>query len=210
MFPAIKLRIALPQCRSNRSLSTTCIRRTHYETLGLPENASKSQIKSHFYKLSKQHHPDVSKDPESEVVFRKASEAYAVLSNDRERRAYDRSLLHRSSTTSQHPYHPRTPAARAARATHAWETRPKGPFKRPPPDYDFRPKSSSHARKDQPYGSPFNHPVQEDVLRGTRQRMEESDREMDKIRNELPFLRTFQLLSAVFVSFVLFKGISSR
>ncbi|KAF8174233.1 DnaJ domain-containing protein [Pholiota molesta] len=191
-----------------RSLFTTCLRKTHYETLGLPVGASKSQIKSHFYKLSRQHHPDVSKDPNSTAIFRKASEAYAVLGNDRERRAYDRSLLHRPAVSNSQAYHPRNPAARAAHATYAWDFRTRPSAKKPPPDYDFRPRTSAHARQE-PSPAPFTRPVYEDVLRGTRQKAEETDREMDKIRHEPPFLRSIQLLGAVFVSFVLFKGFST-
>lgn len=89
----------------------------HYHALNVPRNASKAQIKSSFYQLSKTHHPDLSDDPDSPTHFRRASEAYAVLSDDRQRRAYDRTLV-------VVPPHPRdTTAFRTA----TWETRNKPP-----------------------------------------------------------------------------------
>ncbi|KAK0485007.1 DnaJ domain-containing protein [Armillaria novae-zelandiae] len=88
----------------------------HYHALNVPRNASKAQIKSSFYQLSKTHHPDLSDDPNSPSHFRRASEAYAVLSDDRQRRAYDRTL-------AAVPPHPRdSPTFRTS-----WETRNKPP-----------------------------------------------------------------------------------
>ncbi|KAG7451486.1 DnaJ-domain-containing protein [Guyanagaster necrorhizus] len=89
----------------------------HYHALKVPRNASKAQIKSSFYQLSKAHHPDLSAHPDSPDHFRRASEAYAVLSDDRQRRAYDRSL-----TTV--PPHPRE---HAFFRTTTWETRNRPP-----------------------------------------------------------------------------------
>ncbi|KAL4403048.1 hypothetical protein ACI68E_000830 [Malassezia pachydermatis] len=85
-----------------------------YEVLGVPRDATKAQIKNQFYRLSKEHHPDVAKHEKGKDTFQRVSEAYATLSNDAQRRAYDRTL--RTST-------PSTSAASSSRqdtARYAW------------------------------------------------------------------------------------------
>ena len=62
----------------------------YYETLGVPKNASQDEIKSAFRKLARQYHPDVSEAPDAEDRFKEINEAYAVLSDDEKRAAYDR------------------------------------------------------------------------------------------------------------------------
>ncbi|KAI0083804.1 DnaJ domain-containing protein [Irpex rosettiformis] len=136
--------------------------RDHYNTLSVPQNANKNQIKSSFYKLSKLYHPDVTADPGAKEKFQKVSEAYAVLGDDRRRRAYDRQLeasgsgLHRhpapasaypgyGTNTTGHWGHGHDPGARRRPgATHAWQRHNApgtGPY-----------------WKGQPKSSPYTHP----------------------------------------------------
>ena len=56
-----------------------------YEVLRLPLNASRAQIKSQFYKLSKEYHPDISSTEDAKAKFQQVSEAYATLGNDKAR-----------------------------------------------------------------------------------------------------------------------------
>jgi len=66
-------------------------RRTHYEVLQVPRQATDGEIKTAFRRLAKIYHPDFTPGMEG-TRFRKICEAYKVLSNPAKRRAYDREL----------------------------------------------------------------------------------------------------------------------
>jgi curved DNA-binding protein CbpA len=65
----------------------------YYEILGLKKNASSRDIKKAYRKLAFAYHPDRNPGlPEVEKKFIEVSTAYQILSNDAERKRYDRSL----------------------------------------------------------------------------------------------------------------------
>lgn len=76
--------------------------RNHYETLQVPQTASKSEIHSAFRKLVKIYHPD--KNPKrvkwAESQMRELLEAYRIVSNEDLRQSYDRTLRTRRETVS--------------------------------------------------------------------------------------------------------------
>ena len=61
-------------------------KRDCYDVLGVPRSASKDDIKKAYRKLALKHHPDKNKgDKTSEEKFKEASEAYHILSDEREK-----------------------------------------------------------------------------------------------------------------------------
>jgi len=64
--------------------------RDYYEILGVPREAANGDIKAAFRSLARQYHPDVSKEANAEDKFKEINEAYAVLSDQDKRAAYDR------------------------------------------------------------------------------------------------------------------------
>src|SRR5919199_1073602 len=62
----------------------------YYEVLGVPRNASQSEIKDAYRKLAKERHPD--RPGGSEAEFSRLQEANAVLSDPNRRRQYDEAL----------------------------------------------------------------------------------------------------------------------
>lgn len=62
----------------------------YYEILGVAKNSTKDEIKKSYRKLALKYHPDRNKDnKEAEEKFKKISEAYAVLSDEKKRQQYD-------------------------------------------------------------------------------------------------------------------------
>ena len=65
-------------------------KRDYYEILGVGRDADQSSIKSAYRKLAVKYHPDKNQgNAEAEELFKEASEAYEVLSDDEKRQVYD-------------------------------------------------------------------------------------------------------------------------
>ncbi|HVF09561.1 MAG TPA: molecular chaperone DnaJ [Abditibacteriaceae bacterium] len=66
--------------------------RDYYEVLGISRTASDDEVKKAYRRLAREHHPDVNPERrvEAETQFKEVGEAYAVLSDEQKRAAYDR------------------------------------------------------------------------------------------------------------------------
>jgi hypothetical protein len=63
---------------------------TFYETLGVDEEANAAEIRAAYRERAKDTHPDVSDAPDAGRRFRRVKHAREVLTDDAERRRYDR------------------------------------------------------------------------------------------------------------------------
>ena len=64
-------------------------RRDYYKVLGVPRDADARALKKAFRQLARRYHPDTSTEPDAELRFREAAEAYGVLSDPAKRASYD-------------------------------------------------------------------------------------------------------------------------
>lgn len=66
-------------------------KRDYYEILGVSKNADATEIKKAYRKMAIKYHPDKNKgDKAAEEKFKKAAEAYEVLSDENKKERYDR------------------------------------------------------------------------------------------------------------------------
>ncbi|CAL1696738.1 unnamed protein product [Somion occarium] len=191
-----------PTKSAHRTFSCSVISKTHhYQTLSVPRDATKNQIK-----LSKLYHPDVAKDLGAKEKFQAVSEAYAILGDDRRRRAYDKTLgstssnghpaHHASSYAYQYPYD----TVRRRGATHAWSyartsshahSRASGSTHKAGFGASFE-SSHPHARR---HSDPFASP---NVQKATGRRKTVGDHtEADRVTAESSFWRAIQVIGVV-------------
>jgi curved DNA-binding protein CbpA len=70
---------------------------TYYDVLDLDRDAGPDEIKAAYYKLAREHHPDVAPDdPDVTQKFALISQAYRILSDPQRRHQYDRTLPQKS------------------------------------------------------------------------------------------------------------------
>ncbi len=111
-------------------------RKDHYKVLGITPKASPAQVKSAYYRLTKQFHPDVNPSQEAKTRFEEISEAYEILGNQISRRNYDGHT------------HKRRSGGGLASATRARATKqdPQAHVKREPGQYKERPKAPMYGK----------------------------------------------------------------
>ena len=72
------------------------LEKDYYKTLGVAKTAKPAEVKAAYRKLARKYHPDANKgDASAEERFKEISEAYSVLSDEKQRKEYDeaRSLV---------------------------------------------------------------------------------------------------------------------
>lgn len=67
-------------------------RKNYYDLLKITPHATQSEIKSAYYKLSLQYHPDKNESDHAKQKFQDISDAYEILSNHEHRKNYDRHM----------------------------------------------------------------------------------------------------------------------
>ncbi len=65
-------------------------KRDYYKVLNINREASSDDIRRAYRRLAKQYHPDINEEPGAAERFKEINEAYAVLSDEERRAAYDR------------------------------------------------------------------------------------------------------------------------
>ena len=76
----------------------------YYTILGVPADATLSQIKKAYRKLARQHHPDTNPgDHDAAERFKAITEAYEVLTDPARRKAYDATRPPVTATTITTP-----------------------------------------------------------------------------------------------------------
>lgn len=108
VFPQSSLKLTTMNSTTKLSLarlystrpSARSSRKNHYNTLNITPHATHSEVKSAYYKLSLQYHPDKNKSEYAKQKFQDISDAYEVLGNHETRKNYDRQTLIRQQPVS--------------------------------------------------------------------------------------------------------------
>src|ERR1700740_2002 len=66
------------------------LEKDYYKTLGVPKTAKAAEIKKAYHALARKYHPDANRgNADAEERFKEITEAYNVLSDEKQRKEYD-------------------------------------------------------------------------------------------------------------------------
>ncbi|XP_063992844.1 dnaJ homolog subfamily C member 30, mitochondrial-like [Diachasmimorpha longicaudata] len=94
-----RTRIICSRSILSRGLASHVGKKNHYDSLEVGPKATQSEIKSAYFKLTMQYHPDKNSSETAKIKFHDISEAYEVLGNYQKRRQYDRGMHVRTERT---------------------------------------------------------------------------------------------------------------
>ena len=69
----------------------------YYAILGISKDATADEIKKAYHSVSKKYHPDINLSPNATEMMQAINEAYATLSDENKRKAYDKNLANDNS-----------------------------------------------------------------------------------------------------------------
>lgn len=88
----------------------------YYKVLRVSRNASRAEIRSAYRRLARRKHPDVNDgDASASREFAQIAKAYQILSNPKERAAYDKQMLRESFANRDSVFNSDNPHARRVR-----------------------------------------------------------------------------------------------
>lgn len=123
---------SIPHHRPFTTTPPLSTEKSHYDILGVPPDATRSDIKKRFYTLSRETHPDVNRhDPNASERFSEVSEAYTVLGNESKRKQYDRDVMPRFRPRSRSNRSGTYAGSRPATGL----SKRRGTFRGPPPSF---------------------------------------------------------------------------
>src|SRR5579871_6627350 len=71
-------------------MSAKDYQKDYYKALGVPKTATAAEIKKSYRELARKYHPDANKgSADAEERFKEITEAYNVLSDEKQRKEYD-------------------------------------------------------------------------------------------------------------------------
>src|ERR1700684_572252 len=74
-------------------MSAKDYQKDYYKTLGVPKTSTAAEIKKAYHELARKYHPDANKgSSDAEERFKDITEAYNVLSDEKQRKEYDEAL----------------------------------------------------------------------------------------------------------------------
>ena len=133
--------------------------KTHYETLGVAQNATQDQIDTAYRRLARQYHPDLNQATDATIRMQEINAAYQLLRDSNKRLVYDFDLQQAAnragkaqSSTRAGP--PAAPTQSSAESSTRQSSGPASPGTAPSGEPSSAPRPNEYQRTERNYSIP--------------------------------------------------------